>query len=124
MTLKEAFKDYAGEKSHVGMDCCVICGEPIQILLDRKLRKILPRKIVTSPVPCDKCKKKYLTKGILMINPKSGDLIVIREEAFKRIFNTPVPEKRIAFTEQKVIDFLNKEHERAKDIAKKKGVGS
>jgi hypothetical protein len=57
---------------------------------------------------CDKCRKKYLTLGVLLVNPKSGDLVVLKNEAFKRIFGKELPKQRIAYCDQEVIDQLNR----------------
>jgi hypothetical protein len=95
------------EKSYVGMQMCPICKkEATGILMDRRLKASLPRQSL-GVEPCDKCRKKYLKNGILMINPYTGSLVVIRESAFKRIFkNTPVPPKRIAFAQEEVLQRL------------------
>ena len=96
------------EKSHVGMLMCPICRkEATSILIDKKLRNILPRETIGIE-PCEKCKKKYLKEGILLINPNSGSLVVIKESAFKRIFNKPIPPQRIAFAEEEVLKVFTK----------------
>jgi hypothetical protein len=88
------------EKSHVGMFQCYFCGENVGVLLDKRLRKTLPRMVgVIDMAPCDKCKD-YMKQGILFIsikndttadqmkgpipNPyRTGDWAVIKEEAVK-----------------------------------------
>ncbi len=64
-----------GEKSHVGMLICFICGGDVGILLDRRLQKSLPRKTVGSEA-CDECKEKakeYLTFVEATGSPKPGE---------------------------------------------------
>lgn len=95
------------EKSYVTMEGCPICQkENGTILLDRRLRNTFDRITINPTGVCDKCKKKYLKSGVLLINPHNLRLAVIKISAFKRIFNMPVPEKHIAFMEDEVFDKL------------------
>lgn len=94
------------DKSYVTMTICPICKkETGELLFDRRLRPTFEMHTMT-PNPCDKCKKKYLKEGIMLLNPKTGALVVIKVSAFKRIFNVPVPDKHIAFVEQEVLEKL------------------
>lgn len=87
------------DKSYVTMAICPICQkETGTILLDSHLRPKFERHTVT-PDPCDKCKKKYLKDGVLLFDPTTGGLVVLKLSAFKRMFNVPVPPKHIAFVE-------------------------
>ena len=36
-------------------------------------------------------------------------LVVIKDEAFSKMFNQPIPKQKIAWTEQEVLDLINKE---------------
>lgn len=54
------------EKSYIGMDCCIYCGEPKGVLLDQRMRKTLDRCQATSSEPCDKCKEE-MAKGFTFI---------------------------------------------------------
>jgi len=93
------------EKSYVGMLVCPICHDAKSVLLDRRLKDSLPR--MTADVkPCEKCSKKYLSRGVMLINPENGNLTVIKDSAFKRIFDRQTPEQKIAFCEQKVLERL------------------
>lgn len=92
------------EKSHVGMYQCYFCMEDIGILLDRRLRKTLPRQAgVIDMNPCDKCKG-YMEQGVIfmsildsttdeemkgtMPNPhRTGGWCVISEDGVKRLLN-------------------------------------
>lgn len=55
---------------YVGMTNCFYCNEPFGVVLDRRLRKTLPREI--GPIdmePCPKCKD-WMSKGIILISIK------------------------------------------------------
>ena len=99
----------------MGMTQCFFCGEAKEVLLDRRLRKTLPRMAVYDHEPCDKCKD-WMKQGIILIsvqqgsdqkNPhRTGGWIVVKEDAFKRIFkdSNEALRKRIAFVEDEVWD--------------------
>ena len=103
------------EKDFVGMTQCFFCGEAKEVLLDRRLRKTLPKIAVYDHEPCDKCKE-WMEQGIILIsvrqgsdakNPfRTGGWAVIREDAFKRIFkdSDEALKKRVAFVEDEVWD--------------------
>lgn len=92
------------DKSYVTMCVCPICHkETGELLLDQRLRPKFDRLTVT-PRPCDECKKKYLGDGVMLLDPKTGALAVIKVSAFRRIFNTPVPDEHIAFVETGVLE--------------------
>lgn len=95
------------DKSYVTLATCPICGEENgTILMDRRLKPTFEMH-TPSPEPCSGCKEKYLKEGILLLNPKNGDLVVLKITAFKRMFNVPVPEKHIAFVEAEVLERIN-----------------
>jgi hypothetical protein len=97
------------DKSYVTMGLCPICKkENGEILLDQRLRERFGMYTMT-PNPCKECTEKYLKKGVLLLNPKNGNLVVLKTSAFKRIFDLPVPENHIGFCEQEVLDKLNYE---------------
>lgn len=100
---------------------CIICGESTGIALRGRLPndEKAPRKAVYEVEPCDDCKKKYLEDGVMLVEAEmvdvrvwkggqyqyvqrpvpNGTLSVLKTEAFKKVFNKPVPEGRIAFVE-------------------------
>ena len=56
------------EKSHVGMFQCYFCGKDAGILLDRRLRDILPRQVgVVDMTPCNECEE-FMKQGIILIS--------------------------------------------------------
>ena len=94
------------DKSYVTMALCPICNKDTgTILLDRRLRDRFEMHTVT-PEPCDKCRKKYLKTGVMLINRDTGALVVMKQSAFTRIFDKPVPSKHIAFTDSEVFNRL------------------
>ncbi len=52
---------------------------------------------------CPDCHEHYLTVGVALINPKTGSVLVIADEAFTAIFNQPLPESKIACVEEEVL---------------------
>lgn len=54
------------ELSHVGMSDCFLCGEPKEIILDRRLKNSLPRNAVYNLEPCDKCKG-MMKQGVILV---------------------------------------------------------
>jgi len=97
------------DKSYVTIEKCVICGKDTgQLFLDRRLKNTFNKHTSTPTSLCDKCKKKYLKDGVMLINPENGKLSVIKDSAFKRIFDKPIPKGKIAFTDDEVLLFLSK----------------
>lgn len=100
------------------MAVCPICQETTgEILLDKRLRPIFEMKTMT-PMPCEKCKKKYLKKGIMLINPKTCSLVVIKRKVFTNLFDAPIPDKHMAFCDQEVIDRINNLAKESNDSTK------
>lgn len=91
------------DKSYVSMEACPICQQPTgTILMDRRLKDSMERYTINPTAVCDDCKAKYLDKGVMLINPQTCRLSVIKDEAFKRIFDKPLPPKKIAFCDEEV----------------------
>ena len=53
---------------------------------------------------CRHCKETYLSMGVALVNPESQSVIVITEQAFKAIFDQPIPEQKIVRVEEAVIE--------------------
>lgn len=93
-------------KSYVTLAVCPICHkETGELLLDRRLREKFDMYTVT-PNPCDKCKKKYLLKGVMIMNPENGRLVVIKDSAFRKMFTIPIPKGKIMFAHDDIMDKL------------------
>lgn len=88
---------------------CPICQEETgDLLMDRRIKDTFERHTMT-PNPCEKCKEKYLKTGVLLIDPKSCSLVVLKQSAFKRIFNQPVPKSHICYVERELLEKLQPE---------------
>ena len=83
---------------------CMICREEVILMATRDGRGELPEKDTIMPEVCGKCESKYLIKGVLLINPNNGKLVVIKNEAFEKMFDTEIPKHKIAFTDDEVLD--------------------
>ena len=92
-------------KSYVTITVCPICQED-KNELDTRLRDTFEHKTL-SPEPCDTCKEKYLKTGTMLLNPKTGSVMVIADSAFKRIFNVEISKGKVAFCEEEVFNKLN-----------------
>lgn len=102
------------DKSYVTLEACPICKkETGNLLLDRRLREVFEMHTINPTSVCEACKKQYLKEGIMLINPHTGSIVVLKEEAYKRIVNKPVPEGRIAFAEEEVLSRLMEEQKKA-----------
>lgn len=95
------------ELSHVGMTNCYFCGQGKDILLDKSLRKSLPRFVgVVDMEPCNECKG-WMEKGVVIIsisdnttdeemknNPptpyRTGGWTVLKDEAIEKM---PIPKE-------------------------------
>lgn len=87
---------------------CMICHREVILLAKKDMKQKLPEKDSILPKVCEKCAKKYLEKGTLLINPDNGKLVVIKDEAFKGLFNENPPKGKIAFTNDTVVNYILK----------------
>ena len=93
---------------------CIICGKDKNeiALLGNAYKGEAPMHMVTSLEPCDKCKEEYLKIGVLLVEftgekgQPTGSLMVLKDEAYTRIFNKPIPPKKIAAVEIGVLQRL------------------
>jgi len=121
------------ERDFVGVDVCFVCGEPKGVLLDRRLKKSLPRKAVYNDEPCDKCKE-IMKKGVIFIgvrdgeqdrkNPyRTGHFIGIKEEAIRKMIKEPllskILKKRLCYVEKSVLVKLGLVDKEGKLLMKK-----
>jgi hypothetical protein len=95
---------------------CGLCGKEKKELLllgnnaPKNYKEYGTNKVVDVGDPCDECKKEYLKSGVLLIEVDSerinptGNLMVIRNEAFNIIFNHDYPENKIVQVEIGVLD--------------------
>ena len=115
------------DKSYVTMEQhrCFVCGKDFDtgaILLDQKLRPRFKRNTVTGNGVCPEHAKQIDDGYIILIGTtdergenRTGDIIAVRENVFKNMFNVPVPEKKIAFIEPDVVTFIKEMHDHAEN---------
>lgn len=96
---------------------CILCKkEKNEIaLLGASYKEAAPMRMVTSIEPCDHCKEKYLSKGVMLVEAElnynhrkipTGKLAVLKDQAFKKMFNQEVPPRKIIFVEIGVLSKL------------------
>lgn len=95
---------------------CFICGNDKNELVlfgnkhPKDYKEYGSNKYVTSLEPCDECKEKYLKNGVLLVeadeNNITGSFAVIKDEAFKRIFDCDIPEHKICYVEIGILEKL------------------
>ena len=85
------------------MGMCPICGKEngeILLLGHNKGKKAEMHSMTLNP--CDDCKEKYLKIGVCLIEMGDNQIVnlaVIKDEAFKNIFNTAISKGKIAMVE-------------------------
>lgn len=77
--------------------------------MDRRIKDTFEPKTIDPTGVCEKCTEKYLKEGVLLINPKNCNLVVLRDEAFEATMNVPIPPKKIAFCDQELLDKIQEE---------------
>jgi hypothetical protein len=91
------------EKSHVAMTICPICNDHMDVLLSTKIqngkiKEIFEQRDYVDPTHvCKTCEEKYLSVGVLIIDPKTCTLAILKDEAFKEHFTIPIPDDKICF---------------------------
>ena len=83
---------------HVVLEC-FICGQKVMIQGIPRACGAESRMLAV----CKDCDDRYLRVGVALVNPETKSVIVLMDEAFKIIFNEPVPEHRILYTDTKLL---------------------
>ena len=95
---------------------CILCQkEKNEIaLLGSSYKEQAPMYMVTSIEPCKECKEKYLKHGVMLVEAEikphgyvqqkfdyvpNGNISVIKDNAFKKLFNQEIPNGKICFVE-------------------------
>ena len=102
-------------KDYVGLELCFFCGEAKGVLLDRRMRNVLPREGVYNYDPCNKCGME-MQQGIMVIEIKDGEQEanpdnpyrtgrqwIIREEAMYKWFRPEVEKLRDQIMRQRFV---------------------
>ena len=86
------------DKSYVGLTRCFYCGEPNEILLDRRLRNTLERDLgIIDTEPCPSCAE-YMEQGVIFLGivpPANGQIPVVefKDKRGKVISRVPNPQR-------------------------------
>lgn len=103
--------------SHVALVVCPICGQDSGVVLsttieNNELKKVFDKKRYVDPtIVCPKCREKYLKEGILLINPHTLNLVVLRLDAYMRNFpNQVITDDHIIFADNELITILARPH--------------
>jgi len=94
------------DKSYVTIEKCLICrGDTGALVLDKRMRPTFEMRTSFPNSVCRSCRKKYIEgKGVMLLDTSSGKLVVIKDEAFKRIFNAKIPSSRISLVDENMFD--------------------
>ena len=87
---------------------CLICQREVILMARKTVKKQeLPKKGSQLLSVCEDCRKKYLKHGTMLLNPKNGSFMVIKDEAFKTFFpEVKVTEQKVCYCDQEVLDKL------------------
>lgn len=123
-------------KSHVSLEqqVCVVCTENFDtgsLLVNRRLRNSLEHTTTTGWGMCPKCTKMKDEGYVALIGIdeakssavhradlkpgeayRTGDVAHIRSEVWDHVFTIPIPEKRIAFVGDEVMQIMKRLQER------------
>ena len=104
------------------MPICIICHEDKGeiALLGSAYKGEAPMKMLVDIQPCDKCTKKYLKKGTLLVEMENkipegkskaqmiptGAVTVLKDSAFEGVFNQKVPKGKIVQVEIGILKML------------------
>jgi len=118
------------EKSHVSLEhkICVVCGSKYQtdaILLDTRLNNSLPPRAITGWGMCEEHQKlkddgfvalvgcdesRSILKRNDSIDPdgafRTGSFVHLKTNTWDQIMNVPVPEGKVCFCEDEIIEHL------------------
>lgn len=117
---------------------CIICGEGKSVVLFGRLKDDAeaPRKTLDpfEPYePCPTCREKYLKEATLVLGGKTngqdgmeytGSMMVIKDTAFRRIFEQEPPKGKIAFAPDPIVRNFVAQNEQQKKEQEGKPVES
>ena len=103
---------------------CIVCGKDTGevALLGNAYKGEAPMHMVIGVEPCGECREKYLKEGVMLVEANmevnrrgkpnykpTGKLLIVKESAFKHVFNVEVPQRHIAFVEVGVLDKITEQ---------------
>ena len=59
-----------------------------------------------STTPCNACKKRHLSKGVLLVTSGTYRTLILKEESFVRVFNSNIPRSRTIVISEGEMDDL------------------
>ncbi len=83
---------------------CLLCRNRVIMQGSDHLSSLLGRRESAVVGICEICEERYLSIGVALVNPESESVIVVTEEAFRNMFDQPVPEQRIVYVGDSVIE--------------------
>jgi hypothetical protein len=100
---------------------CIICNEEKGdiALLGNAFKGEAPKHMLLDIEPCQKCRDKYLKSGTLLVEVEAdrhvptGSVTVIKDTAFKLVFNQDVPPQKIVKVEVGILQELQRQQEEA-----------
>lgn len=110
------------KKSFVSLEqkACFVCLKPYDtgtVLLNTRLCDTLEHHTLTGLGElCPDCAKKKREGYVALIGARhaetlegrTGDVMHMREDAFKAMFDIPIPEKRVCYVEPELVEHLKK----------------
>jgi hypothetical protein len=101
--------DKSGVTSHPkyglnpSLSACILCGDPTGniVFFGNSIDEESPKLLITTIEPCEECRDKYLRDGTLLVEAENSDSVtgrslVIKDSAYSEMFETPIPENKIA----------------------------
>ena len=86
---------------------CLICGRGVACDTLRTSSILLSCHESTTLMICESCREEYLARGVALVNPETESVIVIMDDAFRAIFHEPLPEQKIIYTEEEVLQRIH-----------------
>lgn len=83
---------------------CIVCGRRVVFGPSKSDPILMPGDGSEILAICEDCKEKYLSIGVALVNPETESIIILMDEAFKAIFHEPIPEQRIIYAEEEVLE--------------------
>lgn len=82
---------------------CLICRQGLVLEQERGRRAFCPVPLPATIDFCEDCRQKYLRTGVALVHAETGRVLVMRDEAFRAIFDHPIPEDKIVYVEENVL---------------------
>jgi hypothetical protein len=127
LTMNNSIRLHKEHGLNPTLPVCIVCGEEKGeiALLGAAYKGEAPMHMLIDIEPCDTCRKKYLSKGVLLVEVKrewvdsrakhedipTGRVTVIRDGAFKQVFGQDVPKGKIVKVEVGILQRIQEQSE-------------